>query len=332
MHGWENQTLRKEGLKELERLINHSDFSKSKKLLEVFYKYYSEGKEHEIQKMMDLFDSSESLADPEKTIGKRRDTLKNRLIIYYKTKEGRKAKYQIYFATNKLLGIKEVEGQKEKKVSASSAIKENTKASLLSQGFNLPHIKEAILDFFKIFPDVWKSFPSAKAVQWVMRVMRLSHRFELNQDTLTYFKQDDIINRVKHSSYPKLSAISALVFSLGIVVLLFWHFISQVEIVPTSPFVAVWQAILVNWLNGKVMNILMPGSIIIFIFILASSSVLQLIFKLLGGKAGFHETLNLNLYYFSAWIAFVVLGALLHRLPTTKINLALSWLLLFILI
>lgn len=331
MHGWENPILRKEGIKELKRFIDLPSFLKSKKLLKIFYEYYSEGREHEVQKMMDLHDPSESLENPVDTIGKRRKALDIRLKDYYKTKEGRKAKYQIYFATNKLLGIREIEGQKEKKITAPPTHQEKAKASLPSQKFDLPYIKEILLDFFKIYPDVWKAFPCSGAMQWVMKVRiiqwainvtRLRHRCELGQHAFVrMFKQDDIINRVKNNSYPKISALLALILSSVIVVSLFWNYISQIEIVPTSLFAVILQAILIDLLKGKVMNILMPGAIISFIFILVSSFVLQLIYKLFGGKSSFHETFNLNLYFFSAWIAFVVKGALLSITPmslTTK--------------
>lgn len=153
MHGWD--TLRAEGIKELERLMNHPYFLKSIKILRVYYKYYSKGREQEIQQMKDLIDPDERLGDAEKTIGKRRNALKKRLEDFYKTKQEKGAKYQIYFVENKWLGIREVKEQKEKKIATLPTHQGKAKTSLSFQKFDLPHIKERLIDFFKIYPEAW---------------------------------------------------------------------------------------------------------------------------------------------------------------------------------
>jgi hypothetical protein len=273
--------------------------------------------------------------------------IRKELQNFYNLDEGKESGYRIYFVADERdyrIGIEKVDVLNEIRKEATTTPADS---SIIRTNIKFPYserIKGILLDFFKIYPDVWKAFPCSGVMQWIMKikiiqwainVTRLRHRCELDQQLFVgIFKQDAVINRVKDSNYFKASAfgIVALILSLGIVVLLFHDFMNRIDILPVSPSIALWQDLLMNWLKKKVMYILWPGSIIIFLFVFINSCVLFGIYRLFGGKASCKETLNLNLYYFSSWNPFVALGALLHGLPTIKINLALSWVLLFILI
>lgn len=241
---------------------------------------------------------------------------------FYASEEGQMSEYGIYFVSDGRdyrLGIK--------KRLSNDNISESQMKPANDKIHWLLHVEKKIFDFLKIYSDVWRAFPcfeitqwimKTKVIQWIINVTIPRNRYELcYQNALVEaFKQDAIINRVKNCSHPAFNALLALTFSMSIVALFFWESVSHIEMLLTFPFIPEWQEI-VNWAKKKIWNILVPGLLITFVYILVSSFVLQVIYKLFGGKSSFYETFNLNLYFFSAWIPLVVKGALLSITPVS---------------
>lgn len=343
MNGWDN--LRKEGLQELKRLISVANSEGKENIvwaLQAFHDAYEEERENQLQfgTLSDLEPRATVRDIKNKT---RHDyenfrnavkKLKQWLLTHYKTVEGKNERYKITFIERRgkvpLLDVKDSLDTEEKLIRKKSKkpkpviIPEDVIIKTGKQSWD-QRLRKWIWDTVIIYPEVWKAFPCSeithwimevKIIRWVIKVLGLSSKCEFNKHTFVHkFNQDDIINRVKNSSSPTINALLAFILSLSVMVLFFWHFISQAEIIPCSPFVAFWQDLLVRWVKGRVLNILMPGAIILYISGAVSSFVLYLIYKLIGGKAGYYELLNLNVYYFSAWIVFIAKGALIGITP-----------------
>lgn len=148
MYGWDQD--REEKLRELKKLIQHSIFVKKWRQAEVIEKYYEyivQGRENEIKKVTDIAPNGAHYEDYDDSIGKLKTGIVSSLKKYYATKEGKQAKYRIFFATHLHLGIEEKREQKKPMVSPGKAI--NIK------NINLAKTKEGTLNFLEIYPDAW---------------------------------------------------------------------------------------------------------------------------------------------------------------------------------
>lgn len=281
MYGWDLN--KEEKLKEFDDLINHNVFKKSyrqKDLLLKYYKVISEGREDEITKVTDLLPDGVNYGDPDDSLGKIKTAIDRNLKKYYSTKEGKKAKSQIYFATHLHLGIEEKKKNNKKTTTTFTPVdlRKTPDFNMLPLASIRP--KKRLLNFLKIFPEAW-------------------------------FFPKNLVARSTASGTFNLDTIIVHILALLITISIFFIYLAKFSF-PPQLFGAV------KLLRQEALEVIFSIKILFQLITvpLLTLSLWGIYKKVAKISTGYLETLNYQFYFLSAWLPLLfwfLLARLMHQ-------------------
>ncbi len=313
-YGWEK--FKNEGLQELERIASSQFFAGKDQMIYLLRKYIELYKadadlKNQIQGTIfypDIAKKNEKAARDKAS----RQIIKLRQLLqdFYNSDEGKESAYRIYFVSDERdyrIGVepraKDANSEYEIETRiAPPTYQEKIETSLLSQRFDLPRIKEMLLDFLKIYPEVW-------------------------------LMPKSLVARSKASGTFNWDAIGVFLFSTILVVVTSRHYFSSFKsYVETSNIHPVLISDLVNQLAKieKPFESLLSSELVFAIFrfgIFATVVPWVLYNKIFKGNATISSIINFQFYFIMCWvpiavlILFAAMNLIIHNIVLTFLGL-----------
>jgi hypothetical protein len=273
MYGWDPD--REEKIKALDDLIAHKILVRrpaQRQFLLMQRDFIAQRREHEIGKLADLLPNTVTYADSTGSAHTQKVAIGDSLAEYYRTREGKKSKYRICFATHLHLAIREKKASPSKVAETERADVGVLVQPLTATAF-LTKLKGVVFDFASIYVKAWVT-PAA------------------------------LIDRAKGRRNPfYLDVLFVYIATLAIVSSMFLSYLdsfrTQLQLLTNNHRLPVWLAGVEDRIYSVFSLRLLFETFRVVILTGLLSALYTWVFR---GKASFREVFNFQGYYVFCWV------------------------------